>query len=163
MAPPPRRNRCSIIADGPSSRRGDRGAALVELALLLPFLSIVVFGTVDVGRAFSLQNRLTNMAREGAFYAQYYPTNIAGCPGGSITAAAVNEDPTLSSAIVAVTDASTGIPVANSCGASPVPGTRIRVRVTSQMSVFTPLVGALIGDPVTIGSSTEVVVQGLQA
>jgi hypothetical protein len=41
-----------------------------------------------------------------------------------------------------------------------VPGTRVKVRVTAQMRLITPLVGAVVGDPVTVGSSTEVVVQG---
>ncbi|MGZ4683652.1 MAG: TadE/TadG family type IV pilus assembly protein, partial [Acidimicrobiales bacterium] len=68
--------------------RNDRGAALMEFALLLPLLAILAFGVADLGRAYSLQNRVTNMAREGAFYAQFHPYDVAGCPNGSTTDAA---------------------------------------------------------------------------
>ncbi|MGZ4692803.1 MAG: TadE/TadG family type IV pilus assembly protein [Acidimicrobiales bacterium] len=140
--------------------RNDRGAALMEFALLLPLLAILAFGVADLGRAYSLQNRVTNMAREGAFYAQFHPYDVAGCPNGSTTDAARIEDPSLSSVTVTVTDATTGVAVPTSCGAAPVPGTRIRVRVTTTLKLITPMVGAVVGDPVTVGSSTEVVVQG---
>lgn len=44
---------------------GDRGAAAVELALVLPILLLLVFGIVDFGRALNLQITLTQAAREG--------------------------------------------------------------------------------------------------
>jgi hypothetical protein len=100
------------------------------------------------------------MAREGAFYAQFHPYDVAGCPNGSTADAARNEDPALTSVTVSVTDAATGLVIPTICGAAPVPGTRVKVRVTAQMRLITPLVGAVVGDPVTVGSSTEVVVQG---
>jgi Flp pilus assembly protein TadG len=51
---------------GRTSRAGgDRGAAAVELALLLPFLLLLVFGIIDFGRALHAQITLTQAAREG--------------------------------------------------------------------------------------------------
>lgn len=47
-------------------RFGDRGAAAVEFALLLPVLLFVVFGIIDFGRALNAQITLTQAAREGA-------------------------------------------------------------------------------------------------
>lgn len=44
---------------------GDRGAAAVEFALLLPVLLLILFGIVDFGRAFNAQIVLTQAAREG--------------------------------------------------------------------------------------------------
>lgn len=44
---------------------GDRGAAAVELALLLPLLLFLVFGIIDFGRALNAQITLTQAAREG--------------------------------------------------------------------------------------------------
>jgi Flp pilus assembly protein TadG len=44
----------------------DRGAAVVEFALLLPLLLLVVFGIIDFGRALNAQITLTQAAREGA-------------------------------------------------------------------------------------------------
>jgi Flp pilus assembly protein TadG len=42
----------------------DRGAAAVEMALVLPLLLLVLFGLVDFGRAFNDQMQLTQAARE---------------------------------------------------------------------------------------------------
>jgi Flp pilus assembly protein TadG len=44
---------------------GDRGAAAVEFALVLPILLLVVFGIIDFGRAYNAQITLTQAAREG--------------------------------------------------------------------------------------------------
>jgi Flp pilus assembly protein TadG len=44
----------------------ERGAAMVEFALVLPLLLVLVFGIVDFGRAFQSWITLTNAAREGA-------------------------------------------------------------------------------------------------
>ena len=45
---------------------GDRGAAAVELALILPVLLLLIGGVVDFGRAFFAQIIITNAAAEGA-------------------------------------------------------------------------------------------------
>jgi Flp pilus assembly protein TadG len=44
----------------------ERGAAAVEMALILPFLLLLVGGIVDFGRFFYTQNIVVNAAREGA-------------------------------------------------------------------------------------------------
>src|SRR5215469_16309154 len=44
----------------------DRGAAVVEFALLLPLLLLLLFGIIDFGRALNAQVTLTQAAREGA-------------------------------------------------------------------------------------------------
>lgn len=46
--------------------KGQRGAAAVELALILPILVLLVFGIVEFGRAYHTQVTLTHAAREGA-------------------------------------------------------------------------------------------------
>ena len=46
--------------------RNERGAAMVEMALVLPIVILLVLGMIDVGRALVLYNNLTNAAREGA-------------------------------------------------------------------------------------------------
>jgi Flp pilus assembly protein TadG len=50
----------------PDSRRSDRGAALVEFALVLPLLLVVIAGIVDFAFAFQRYEVITNAAREGA-------------------------------------------------------------------------------------------------
>jgi Flp pilus assembly protein TadG len=43
-----------------------RGAAAVEMALVLPLFLLVVFGIVEFGRAFMVEHLLANAARVGA-------------------------------------------------------------------------------------------------
>ena len=47
-------------------RRDDRGAAVVEFALVLPILVLFVFGIVEFGRAYNARIELTSAVREGA-------------------------------------------------------------------------------------------------
>ena len=44
----------------------ERGAALVELAILLPFLVLILVGIIEFGLLFYNQQVLTNASREGA-------------------------------------------------------------------------------------------------
>jgi Flp pilus assembly protein TadG len=46
--------------------RDERGAAVVEFALILPVLVLFVFGIVEFGRAYSARIELTAAVREGA-------------------------------------------------------------------------------------------------
>ena len=48
------------------SRSGERGAALVEFALVAPLLLVVIAGIVDFGFLFQRYEVVTNAAREGA-------------------------------------------------------------------------------------------------
>lgn len=50
----------------PGTMGCDRGAAVVEFAIVLPVLLLLVFGIIDFGRALNAQIALTQAAREGA-------------------------------------------------------------------------------------------------
>jgi Flp pilus assembly protein TadG len=84
----------------------DRGAAAVELALVLPLLLLLLFGIVDFGRMLHAQITLTEAAREGARAESLgqpaaprvtaltgrlgaVSTQTAGCAGAATTADAV--------------------------------------------------------------------------
>lgn len=54
-------------------RRDNRGAAMVEFAIIAPLLFALIFGIIDFGRVFFLYNNLTNAAREGARLGSVYP------------------------------------------------------------------------------------------
>ena len=56
------------------TRRGERGAAAVEMALVLPVLLMIVFGLIDFGRMLNAQLTLTEAAREGARSAAFGQT-----------------------------------------------------------------------------------------
>jgi Flp pilus assembly protein TadG len=53
--------------------RDERGAALVEFALVVPFLMIIMCATIDFGLAVYTLNNLTGAVREGARYAAIMP------------------------------------------------------------------------------------------
>jgi Flp pilus assembly protein TadG len=56
----------------------DRGAAAVEVALLLPILLVLVLGIIDFGRALHAQITLTQAAREGVRVAALNQPNPIG-------------------------------------------------------------------------------------
>ena len=58
-------------------KRGDRGAALVEMAMTLPLMLLVAVGIFEFGRAFQTWQVLTNAAREGARVA-VLPNSVQG-------------------------------------------------------------------------------------
>ena len=47
-------------------RRDERGTALVEFALIAPFLFLILFGIIDFGRALNYYNQVTQLAGQGA-------------------------------------------------------------------------------------------------
>ena len=53
---------------------GDRGAALVEFALVLPVMTMLILGMVSGGRLYDHKMNLTFAAREGARYWASNPT-----------------------------------------------------------------------------------------
>jgi hypothetical protein len=57
---------------------GQSGQALVELALLLPFLILMLAGIIDLGRAYRALTLITSAASQGAQYAAFNPTDEAG-------------------------------------------------------------------------------------
>lgn len=112
----------------PRTRR-ERGAAAVEMALILPLLLLIVGGIVDFGRFFYTQNIVVNAAREGArSRALGYSTadsttrvnqsltGIQGAPGAPTYVLVQGAGPTLTNGVA--------------CPATPGPLDRQRVTVT---------------------------------
>jgi Flp pilus assembly protein TadG len=69
-----RLNRCPTTL-GPELCSDDRAAQIVELAVSLPLLLVFVVGIFDFSGAFTLKQKLTNAAREGARVAAAAPAN----------------------------------------------------------------------------------------
>jgi Flp pilus assembly protein TadG len=55
--------------------RGDRGAVLIEFALVFPILAMLMLGTITGGFALNKKQQVTHAAREGARYAATVPSN----------------------------------------------------------------------------------------
>lgn len=149
--------------------RSERGTAMVEMAVVFPLIAGLVFGFVDLGRAYRLQTSLTNAAHEGASYARYNPTQVdaggACADPNNITFATRNEQGTSTSFTVTVkyTSQSTESPPATwtpvvGCNSS-VPAARVVVTASAPFQLLTPLVSAIVGQTITLSESSEVVVQ----
>jgi Flp pilus assembly protein TadG len=69
-----------------SRHDGDRGAAAVELALVLPVLLLLVMGIIDFGMAYNRQISLSGGAREGARWLALHATDQTGAVTRTIDA-----------------------------------------------------------------------------
>lgn len=147
-------------------RRDERGTALVEFAIIIPFLALLAFASVDFGRAYSLQHRLANGAREGAAFAQYFPgqvTSSGACTDPeNITYRALGEDGgTAAGFTVSVTNVDTGSAIVGPCIRSGITaGTRVKVTLTGQFRPITPYAAGFVGSVVNVHRSVQVLVQG---
>jgi Flp pilus assembly protein TadG len=105
---------------------GDRGAAAVEFALVLPVLLLVIFGIIDFGRLLYAKITLAEAAREGAR-----------------AAALVSEDAGQQQVAASVTGLDTAAgPVTAEVTACPVPreaGAQATVTVHYTFKLVTPL------------------------
>ena len=139
----------------PPLRRSDRqsGQEAVEFAILLPVLILIVFGVLDLGRAFHAAIVITNAARVGARYAMEYPSDTAGIKaatqseaegsGIDLTDLIVPTDPVISTIEVTCPD---------TCGK----GRAIRVTIAY---TFTLIMGIVFPDPdIIISRSAEMMV-----
>jgi Flp pilus assembly protein TadG len=70
-------------------KRNRRGAAIVEFALVVPILLLLLWGIVDIGRAFYTINNLASAVREGARTAAVMPTDPTVAPNPATIKTAV--------------------------------------------------------------------------
>lgn len=63
----------------------ERGQSLVEMAVITPFLLILLIAAIELSQAFVVYVALINSAREGAVYASLYPelSNASSTPAES--------------------------------------------------------------------------------
>lgn len=71
-------------------RDGERGAALVEAAILLPLIVILIFGLIAFGRAYNAKVTATHAAREGVRVLAITRDNMAGEDAAKAAAASLN-------------------------------------------------------------------------
>src|SRR3954447_26800100 len=71
--------------------RSERGAALVELALVVPILMMMMCATIDFGLAVYTLNNLTAAVREGGRYAAVIDQAGWAASGGATARTAVSD------------------------------------------------------------------------
>jgi len=114
--------------------RSDAGAAAVEFALVIPLLLTLVFGVVEFGRAYNVQNSLSAAAREGV--------RVMAISNDSVAATAATEQAAVLTP--AVTDSQVSISPATCT-----PGSTVTVTVTYPMAYMT---GFFPGSPTLTGT-----------
>jgi Flp pilus assembly pilin Flp len=126
--------------------KDERGAAMVEMAAVTVFLILLVLGIVDLGRVIFTNISLRDAVQEGASYAAYTEEATAS----DIEATIVNavSSPDLSIATI-------------SLYCSPDPrdlqdGSRVRIQMTYDIDLITPIVGAMLGGSMSLSPDAEV-------
>jgi Flp pilus assembly protein TadG len=128
----------------------ERGASLVELALVLPILLVVLLGALDLGRGVYVRTALATAARDGARFASVDPTNVACIGAAAISRAPI---PDLTVADVTVTP-----PLTIDLGES------IRVEVeTTYRPLSALMVGIAASDAITLRAAATMQIRSLPA
>ena len=158
-------------------RERSRGQTLVEFALILPVFLLLTLGVVDGARIFTAYIAITNAAREGALYAASgtnfmnwcSSTSTVVCPAGATSSNQKTDPDNIAYRVQAETG---GLTQANvlliaptcadaggttiTCSSS---AARVTVRVNYSMTLFVPLIGAILGSPVQMSATTSAVIQ----
>lgn len=131
----------------------NRGQGLVEIALLIPLLVLIVFGAVDLARAYFAQVTITNASREGARYAM----RINGDPGTAAAKLALIKQRVIDEASYSLEILDSDITITCGGGAFVSPcgsGSVIRVTVFYD---FDLVMGAYFIPSITLSHFTEMV------
>ncbi len=124
----------------------ERGTNLVEFAIIATAFLLLVFGTIDLGRAVFQYNMLASSAREGARVAiiqsntNTQVTNRAVASSANLLAAG---DVTISGT--------------RTCAAQPCGTVTVAVRRT--FTPVTPLIAGIVGSSLTLTASSTMVVE----
>ena len=110
---------------------GETGAALVEAAIVIPFLLLLVLGVVDLGRAFYDSAAVQEAAQEGVIYASFNPDD----PTGTIARAEeAIQSPDITGSVTVT------------CPASD----QVSVTVAHTFNLITPLISRIAGDSINL-------------
>jgi Flp pilus assembly protein TadG len=88
----------------------ERGASLVEAALVIPLLLVMLLGVSDMGPAYHTYITVINAAREGARYGVSHASDTAGIRARVIAEAQLS-DVDLSGATISVSNGGSGHPI----------------------------------------------------
>ena len=144
-----------------STNHSQRGATVVEYALVAPLLFLLIFGVIEFGRGIATYSAASTAAREAARYATavgespYTPgvPRYADCAGirRAAEAKAVMLDWDRTDITISY-DTGPGTPVKSTCGGTPSPtegtvlsGDRVLVEVSTEFTSPIPLISNIVG------------------
>jgi len=159
----PRRTRARLHAAPPvvrrartkRARRSRSGQSLVEFSLILPVTLLVILAGLDFGRVFLGWVELHAMARHGADFAAENPEawNTTN-PDTAAKAEYLRQMQAEASGINCTLPSPLPAPsFVNGVNGSNGIGTPVTVRVTCQFSLLTPIISALLGNPLPVTAS----------
>ena len=123
-------------------KKSEYGQSLVELALVLPLIVVVLFGTMEFGQVFQAYLTITSASREGARTAVIGNTNEAILDAtGKLTTTLTEPD----KAIVIINPSD---PLARKQG---IP---LSVKITYPVKLYTPVLSSVLPNPVLLEAST---------
>ena len=125
--------------------RGSRGQTLVEFAIAASVFFATIFGTIEFGLAIWQYNMMSNLAQEGARYAQVHGLNS----GSSLTSAQIQT--WVRSRAVGIS----GVNVTTTPDPPGDPGTIVTVIVTHD---FTPETSFIPNGTLTLSSTARMIV-----
>lgn len=134
---------------------GERGSALLEMAITLPLLLLVSVAIFELGRAYQAQQILTNAAREGARLAVLPDASAANIQTRVRQYLAQGQLSNPNSATVAINSTST-IPM----GAGVVSASVVTVSYPFQFTVLGPVArlvvpASTLGGPLTLTAASQ--------
>lgn len=151
-------------------RASEQGQSLVEMSLSLVFLTILLMGVLDLGRAYFSYLALKDAAQEGAYYGSAFPQCVqaGGVNHNSPACADPNTIPyrvrnSATRGLVDWNDYAAQVSVDLPCGtADPcalLAGQVLTVTVSYHYQLLTPFVGALVsGQALTLTARSSAVI-----
>jgi Flp pilus assembly protein TadG len=134
-------------------RRGSRGQALAEFALVFPVFVLILAGMIDFGLGLYSYNTIINAAREGARLG-VTNCNAVNCTSAVQARAVANSNGLLSASGVTVTCYPAGSSTAEACSSSQ-SGDTVLVRVNYTYHMIWPLT---FGTQIPLSASIEMMI-----
>jgi TadE-like protein len=137
----------------------------VELALIAPVMVLLVFGVLDLARGYRMQIQLESAAREGASVAQMFPGRV-DCPDARedvvdrVHTEELGGERDLDTRVFLIGDDGTDIPITGCTSDLAEPGDRVRVQVSTDFRILTPVVASVVGESIELTGGALVRVQG---
>jgi Flp pilus assembly protein TadG len=117
--------------------RGERGAAAVEFAFILPLLIVLVLGIAEFGRAFQVQGTLSAAAREGVRVMALQNNQPAA--KAAVRSASTSLDPTITDGEIVIKRVD-GLP--GDCPTTAAGTIAVRLTITYPMPFLTDFFGS---------------------
>jgi Flp pilus assembly protein TadG len=135
----------SMEKDGMSHRGKERGAALVEMAMVAPMLLLVLFGIVEFGWKFAEFTELRQATREAARYAATSSPDLTG--DTSFTAADVVES--VCNALQLATSGRVDVTVARVTGGTIGDTAQVTVAIDTHSLTGAPIISSFLPSTLT--------------